>query len=449
MLVQNQAPGGEGSSIPLEPQPTPSTSQPNITEPQTAPLQTETHPIASHEPQTEAHIEQVLPSPSTYQRKHRKTHKHRRAKMVTKLPQTSVPQDLRADEKISSGDKPRQQETTLGGADPQTRFETASKKSRDPPLLEVNTSGSGEDRMEHPNDWTEFVPPTPMIHLSQEEAQTTQDKVITRLKLRVRWLEKKRKARTLQPMKRRLFKGGVETLTDKSLSKDASKQGINDDKTKELNLTDGADTEVIVEDKGSGEKGSCTADYVSTARPEVCIASVLVNALIKLRSEKAKVKGVAFRDVEEPPRLTRSTTTLQPLPTIDPKDKEFDEEQEKYTIEERERLLVEYFKRREKQLATERTKAIRNKPPTKTQVRNMMITYLKHMGKYTHQQMKHKNLEELQKLYQKEQKWINYFVPIDSKKEENKSVELESKGKKGKIIKRVADSNRNLLRNKR
>nr|GFD03861.1 hypothetical protein [Tanacetum cinerariifolium] len=35
----------------------------------------------------------------------------------------------------------------------------------------------------------------------------------------------------------------------------------------------------------------------------------------------AKEKGVAFRDVKEPPRLTRSTTTLQPLPTIDPKDK--------------------------------------------------------------------------------------------------------------------------------
>nr|GEZ54193.1 hypothetical protein [Tanacetum cinerariifolium] len=100
MLVQNQAPEGEGSAIPLEPQPTPSTSQPNISEPQTAPLQTKTHPTVSHEPQTEAHIEKILQSPSTYQRKHKKTHKHRRAKKVTKLPQTSVPLDLRADEAV-------------------------------------------------------------------------------------------------------------------------------------------------------------------------------------------------------------------------------------------------------------------------------------------------------------------------------------------------------------
>ncbi|GJS77764.1 putative ribonuclease H-like domain-containing protein, partial [Tanacetum coccineum] len=38
MLVQNQAPEGEGSAIPPEPQPTPSTSQPNASEPQTESL---------------------------------------------------------------------------------------------------------------------------------------------------------------------------------------------------------------------------------------------------------------------------------------------------------------------------------------------------------------------------------------------------------------------------
>ncbi|GKA81607.1 zf-CCHC domain-containing protein [Tanacetum coccineum] len=100
MLVQNQAPEGEGSAIPPEPQPTPSTSQPNVSEPQTESLQTETPPTVSHELQTEAHIEQILPSPSTYQRKQRKTQKHRRAKKVTELPQTSVPLDHGADEAV-------------------------------------------------------------------------------------------------------------------------------------------------------------------------------------------------------------------------------------------------------------------------------------------------------------------------------------------------------------
>ncbi|GJV60986.1 hypothetical protein Tco_1467086 [Tanacetum coccineum] len=46
-------------------------------------------------------------------------------------------------------------------------------------------------------------------------------------------------------------------------------------------------------------------------------------------------------------------------------------DQEKYTIEERARLLAEFFERRKKQLAAERAEAIRNKPPTITQVRNI------------------------------------------------------------------------------
>ncbi|GKF45221.1 hypothetical protein Tco_0131773, partial [Tanacetum coccineum] len=92
----------EGSTTPPEPQPTPSTSQPNVSEPQTEPrkpLQTETPPPVFHEPQSEAHIEQILQSPTTYLRK-RKTQKRRRTNKDTKLPQSSVPQDLRADEAV-------------------------------------------------------------------------------------------------------------------------------------------------------------------------------------------------------------------------------------------------------------------------------------------------------------------------------------------------------------
>nr|GEW52400.1 hypothetical protein [Tanacetum cinerariifolium] len=37
------------------------------------------------------------------------------------------------------------------------------------------------------------------------------------------------------------------------------------------------------------------------------------------------------------------------------------------------------------------------------------------MGSFTYNQLKNKILEEIQKLYEREQKWINDFVPIDSK----------------------------------
>ncbi|GKC60338.1 putative ribonuclease H-like domain-containing protein, partial [Tanacetum coccineum] len=46
-----------------------------------------------------------------------------------------------------SGSGPRCQDTILGGVYAQTRFETASIKSNNPPLPRVNTLGSGEDSM--------------------------------------------------------------------------------------------------------------------------------------------------------------------------------------------------------------------------------------------------------------------------------------------------------------
>ncbi|GKF08454.1 hypothetical protein Tco_0042678, partial [Tanacetum coccineum] len=213
-----------------------------------------------------------------------------------------------------------------------------------------------------------------------------------------------------------------------------------------------------------------------------------------------------FSDVAETLRQNRSTTTLQPLLTIDPKDKgkrvlveeepekpekvkrrdqiegdaelaqrlheeelaeldrakkerqkqeeaasatlaeEFDEIQARidadyelavrltHEEQERARLLAKFFERRKKQLAAERAEVIRNKPPTRAQVRNRMITYLKHMGKYTHQQLKHKTLEELHKLYQKEQKWVNDFKPMDSEEVGSNTKNV------GKRIKRISNS---------
>nr|GEW07367.1 hypothetical protein [Tanacetum cinerariifolium] len=162
--------------------------------------------------------------------------------------------------------------------------------------------------------------------------------------------------------------------------------------------------------------------------------------LIKLKDDKAK--GVAFKDSKSTDRTARSILTLKPLLIIDPKDKgkgvleehesankmtksDFDvaqiardeeiarklevelqqavrwthEEHEKYTVDERAKLLAEYFERRKKKLAEERTTAIRNKPPTKTQLRRLMINYPKNMD----------------------------FVPIGSKEDERMIRDLNKK----------------------
>ncbi|GJU95490.1 hypothetical protein Tco_1320246 [Tanacetum coccineum] len=98
-----------------------------------------------------------------------------------------------------------------------------------------------------------------------------------------------------------------------------------------------------------------------------------------------------------------------------------------YTIEERSKLLAEFFERRKKLLAEERAAAVRNKPPTRTQLRSLMMTYLKHTGKYRHNQLNKKTFEEIQALYIKEQERDADFVPIGSERDEKMIDKMNKK----------------------
>ncbi|GJU42074.1 hypothetical protein Tco_1195031 [Tanacetum coccineum] len=114
-----------------------------------------------------------------------------------------------------------------------------------------------------------------------------------------------------------------------------------------------------------------------------------------------------------------------------------EEEREQFSIDEQARFLVETIAERKRFFAAQRAEQIRNKPPTKTQLRNKMITFLKNMGRFTYNQLKNKSLEEIQKLYEREQKWINDFVPMDSemvkdsgKKDDDSQKQAESSKKR-------------------
>ncbi|GKB50667.1 hypothetical protein Tco_0901420, partial [Tanacetum coccineum] len=79
------------------------------------------------------------------------------------------------------------------------------------------------------------------------------------------------------------------------------------------------------------------------------------------------------------------------------------EEREQFTVDEKARMLVDLIAKMKKFFATHRAKQIRNKPPTRAQLRNKMVTYLKHMINYIHTQLKSKSFKQIQKLYKKKQ----------------------------------------------
>ncbi|GKC01185.1 hypothetical protein Tco_0987321 [Tanacetum coccineum] len=140
-------------------------------------------------------------------------------------------------------------------------------------------------------------------------------------------------------MKRRLFKGRVETSTDTSLGEDASKQGRSSNKTKPMFKDNDFDVLNAEQITATGPSHVSIAYQVSTARAKVSVATpstpptiatvfddedvimAMAQTLIKMKEVKAKEKGVEFRNVEEASRPVRSITTLQPLLKIDPKDK--------------------------------------------------------------------------------------------------------------------------------
>ncbi|GKF40675.1 hypothetical protein Tco_0124017, partial [Tanacetum coccineum] len=88
-------------------------------------------------------------------------------------------------------------------------------------------------------------------------------------------------------------------------TEEAVNKGRQSNETEELNLD--VDTEVITKDKGSGERGG---SIVSTAMPEfhtanapVSTAGVTISTVDpEMKEERAKEKGVAFKDVEDSSR---------------------------------------------------------------------------------------------------------------------------------------------------
>ncbi|GKC77527.1 hypothetical protein Tco_1128301, partial [Tanacetum coccineum] len=102
------------------------------------------------------------------------------------------------------------------------------------------------------------------------------------------------------------------------------------------------------------------------------------------------------------------------------------QEQEELTIEEKSKLFIELMDKRKKHFARLRAEEQRRKPPTKAQKRNKMSTYLKHMAGYKQNQLKIKNYDEIQKLFDKAMKRVNMFVDKDTYlvKESSKKAEM-------------------------
>ncbi|GJY15387.1 hypothetical protein Tco_0385809 [Tanacetum coccineum] len=98
------------------------------------------------------------------------------------------------------------------------------------------------------------------------------------------------------------------------------------------------------------------------------------------------------------------------------------EEREQMSVEEQAKLLMDFIAARKKFFVVERAEEQRNKPPTKTEHRKKMCTYMRYMAGYKDKDFKSKSFDVIKQMFDKDYKQVNDLVPMDT----------ESGGKKGK-----------------
>nr|GFB04058.1 hypothetical protein [Tanacetum cinerariifolium] len=168
----------------------------------------------------------------------------------------------------------------------------------------------------------------------------------------------------------------------------------------------------------------------------------LAQALEALKTSKPKSKGIVF---QEPGESTTATTTIPKQQLMDtgkgimieepvkPKKKDqirideedalklqakFDEElverlqaqeQEELSDAEKATLFQQLLKKRKNHFATKRAEEKQNKPPTQTQQRKIMYTYLKNMEGYKIKDLKLKEFKSIKEMFDKAFRRVNIF----------------------------------------
>ncbi|GKA64269.1 hypothetical protein Tco_0763875, partial [Tanacetum coccineum] len=105
-----------------------------------------------------------------------------------------------------------------------------------------------------------------------------------------------------------------------------------------------------------------------------------------------------------------------------------EEERKQLTIKERAKFLHDTIAAQRKFLAQQRSEVTRNRPPTKNQPRNQMMSYLKHVGNFKHSDLKTKKFEEIQALYEKIKRSDEDFISIGSAEDERLIKKMNEKG---------------------
>ncbi|GJV32562.1 hypothetical protein Tco_1392962 [Tanacetum coccineum] len=398
---------GEGSGQPYEPQPAPYTVQPRIEE---------------QIPITESSSPQNTQSP-------RQT-----LQEDTQFPQTSVPILNVADGALFKewDDRVVRATTTAASLD-------ATQASGG------NTTGSDEERIEQ-DDLTDFVPPTP--HDSplsgghtpgSDEGRPNINELMaicTNLSNRVLALEQSKTAQDLdKPLK-------ISTSKRKSLDEEyVSKQGRKCDKTKLMfddsdfaeldvdNSLENVEVNTASIDVSAAEPSNVSTADPSTKDPRRSTVQHQQHNLASKDKGKACYGSKAEKPLKNPRKAQIQMAEELAIRLHEEEKAELERMQRERTAQEEasNAALIAEFDNVQARMEADALLAARIQEKERerffiNEQARFLVETITERKRFTYNQLKNKSFEEIQKLYEKEQKWIKDFIPMDSEEGEKKAA---------------------------
>ncbi|GJW03045.1 hypothetical protein Tco_1561901 [Tanacetum coccineum] len=329
----------------------------------------------------------------------------------------------------------------MGNTTARTRFESVSKHSNDSLLARGNTLRSDEDRLKL--DQLIILCTTLQNRvLDLEKTNTTQQNKIASLKRRVKKLEKNSRSRTHKL--KRLYKVGltarVKSSGDEKSLVDAAQVSTAATTvtitTEEITLAQALEALKTSKPKVKGivfqNPGKSTiTTTISSQQSQNKGKGIMIEELVKPMKKKDQIsfdKETTLKlqaEFDEEERLAREKAEKEKEANIalieewdDIQAKINDDHQlaERLQAQEQEELsdaekatLFQQLLERRKHFAAKRVEEKRNKPPTKAQQKKIMCTYLKNMEGYKLNDLKLKDFDSIQEMFDRAFKRVNTF----------------------------------------
>nr|GEY54089.1 hypothetical protein [Tanacetum cinerariifolium] len=321
-----------------------------------------------------------------------------------------------------SGSGPRCQDTTLGDADAQTWSETASKQSHDLPLSDINIFRSRKDSMEHQDDLTNFVPPSPYDSPLSGGHIPGSDEGITLFKIgtsRRQSLDKENVSKQGRNLKIRLmFEEGniddnIDDMVDKTMENvegyTVNVAGAVNTATNGVSAASASITTAGVSISIAKPRPPPTTITIVFEYEDLIIAQTLVNMINEELAKRMHEEEMAEFETrqseiavsEEASRAVFKAAINQELDDIQAMIEAHEQMASRLQSKEKSKMLVQMIAERKRFFAAQRATEQRSKPPTKAHIRNRMCTYLKIQSGYKHNQLKGRGYDDIQKLFDK------------------------------------------------